>query len=210
MRIVVFGASGRTGRLIVAGGLERGHEVTAFTRTPETLGGLASRCTRVVRGDIVDRVVVAEAVAGQQGAIYAIGPEPGEPGEQAADGLLRVVRVMQTYGSRRLIVLSATGAAEAAVASRSFLARLFRPRHAAAAEPGDLRRMEVTVRQSGLAWTLVRPSRLTDAPATGAFRAGPGHSLPDAKPIARADVATYVLDQLETELNVQHAVALSG
>ena len=70
--------------------------------------------------------------------------------------------------------------------------------------------MEVTVRQSGLDWTLVRPSRLTDGPATGLYRAGPGQALPDARPIARADVAAYVLDQLETDVNVQHAVALSG
>lgn len=211
MKIVVVGASGRTGRLIVAGALQRGHEVTAFARTPEALGDLAPRCARVVRGDVVDRVMIAEAVSGREAVIYAVGPAPGESSAIAADGVLRVVRVMQKYGVRRLIALSATGVvAEVDEVPRSFLARLFRPRGTESVDPGDLRRMEVTVRQSELDWTLVRPSRLTDGPATGLYRAGPGHVLPDARPIARADVAAYVLDQLETDLNVQHAVALSG
>jgi putative NADH-flavin reductase len=211
VKLVVFGASGRTGRLLVAGALERGHEVTAFTRTPEVLGDLATRCARVVRGDIVDRVMVAEALSGQEAAVYAVGPGPGESTAITADGALRVIRVMQKYGLRRLIVLSAAGAAaEEEEAPRSFLARLFRPRPAPPADEGDMRRMEISVRQSELDWTLVRPSRLTDGPATGSYRSGPGLTLPDARPIARADVAAYVLDQLDTDLNVQHAVALSG
>jgi hypothetical protein len=56
----------------------------------------------------------------------------------------------------------------------------------------------------------VRPSRLTDGPGTGTYRAGPGHALPEARPIARGDVAEFVLDQLDSDVNVQHAVALSG
>jgi uncharacterized protein YbjT (DUF2867 family) len=195
--------------LLVAGALERGHDVTAFTRTPEALGDVAERGARLVRGDIVDRVVVAEAMSGQEAAVYAVGPGPGQSAATTADGILRVVRTMQTYGVRRLIALSAAGVDPEEEAPRSFLARLLRPRQEAA-DPGEVRRMEVTVRQSGLDWTLVRPSRLTDGPATGLYRAGPGHALPDTRPIARADVAAYVLDQLETDLNVQHAVALSG
>jgi uncharacterized protein YbjT (DUF2867 family) len=208
VKLVVFGSSGRTGRLVIAGALERGHEVTAFARTPEALGELAPRCAHVVRGDVVDRVVVAEAMSGQEAVVYAVGPAPGESATTTADGVLRVVRTMQTYGVRRLIALSAAGV-EAEEEARSFFARLFRPRPEVV-DPGEVRRMEVTVRQSELDWTLVRPSRLTDGPATGMHRAGPGHALPDPRPIARADVAAYVLDQLETDLNVQHAVALSG
>ena len=212
MKLVVFGASGRTGRLVVAGALARDHEVTAFGRATERLGDLAPRCARVVRGDVVDRVMVAEATAGQEAAVYAVGPARGQSAAITADGALRVVRVMQKYGVRRLIVLSAAGAAADDEEARpSFLARLFRSRpEGTPVDPGDLRRMEITVRQSELDWTLVRPSRLTDGPATGTYRAGPGHALPEARPITRADVAEFVLDQLDSDVNVQHAVALSG
>ncbi len=212
MKLVIFGANGRTGQLLVAGALERGHEVTAFARTPEDLGDLAARCARVVRGDVVDRVMVAEAVSGQEAVVYAVGPGPGESAAITADGALRVVRVMQKYRLRRLIVLSAAGVApDEDETPRSFLSRIFRTRpQIERVDPADVRRMEVTVRQSELDWTLVRPSRLTDGPATRSYRAGPGHALPDARPISRTDVASYVLDQLETDLNVQHAVALSG
>jgi len=211
VKLAVFGASGRTGRLVVAGALERGHEVTAFGRAVERLGDLAPRCARVVRGDVVDRVMVAEAVSGQDAVIYAVGPAPGQSAATTADGALRVVRVMQKYGVRRLIILSAARTAPDDDSAPSLFSRLFRARtKGAPTDPGDLRRMEVTVRQSGLDWTLVRPSRLTDGPATATYRAGPGHALPDDRPIPRADVAAFVLDQLDTDLNVQHAVALSG
>jgi putative NADH-flavin reductase len=208
VKLAVFGSTGRTGRLLVSGAIERGHDVTAFARSPEALADLRSRCARVVRGDVVDRVAVADAVAGQQAVVYAIGPAPDTVATAFADGILRVVRAMQQYDVTRLVALSASGIAIDGE-PRSFVARLFRTR-AARIDQGEVRRLEVTVRQSELDWTLVRPSRLRDGPATGAYRAGPGHSLPDARPIARADVAAYVLDQLETDVNVQHAVALAG
>mgnify|MGYP005841396125 CR=1 FL=1 len=210
MKLVVFGSTGRTGRLVVADALRRGHVVTAFARTPEALGDLRGGCARVVRGDVVDRVAVAEAVAGQEAVVYAIGPSPDTVPPPFAEGALRVIRAMQHYGVRRLVALSASGlVTDEDQGRRSFLSRLLRPR-ARAVDEGEVRRMEVTVRQSGLDWTLVRPSPLTDGPATGTCRAGPGHTLPDARPIARADVAAYLLDQLATDLNVRHAVALSG
>lgn len=37
MRILIFGATGRTGRELVAQSLERGHQVTAFVRSPNKL-----------------------------------------------------------------------------------------------------------------------------------------------------------------------------
>ncbi|HZK48634.1 MAG TPA: NAD(P)H-binding protein, partial [Thermoleophilia bacterium] len=49
MKVVVFGATGRTGRLLVEGALARGHDVTAFVRAPNKLGALRDR-VRVVQG----------------------------------------------------------------------------------------------------------------------------------------------------------------
>jgi uncharacterized protein YbjT (DUF2867 family) len=69
--------------------------------------------------------------------------------------------------------------------------------------------MEVALRQSGLDWTIVRASKLLDQPARTRYRVGPGYSLPHSTGVARADVAAVMLDQLETDANVGHAVAVS-
>ena len=69
--------------------------------------------------------------------------------------------------------------------------------------------MEVTVRQSGLDWTIVRPARLVDDEGKHAWRVGPGYALPHGTKIARADVAEFMLDQLDDGANVGHAVAVA-
>ena len=72
MNVVVFGATGRTGRLLVEGALARGHVVTALVRAPEKLGDLRDR-VRVVRGDVLDGGAVSDAVDGQDAALVALG-----------------------------------------------------------------------------------------------------------------------------------------
>jgi uncharacterized protein YbjT (DUF2867 family) len=69
--------------------------------------------------------------------------------------------------------------------------------------------MEVTVRQSGLDWTIVRPAKLIDGAGKHLWRIGPGYALPGGTKIARADVAEFMLSQLDSGVNVGHAVAIA-
>ncbi len=210
MKVVVFGATGRTGRLVVAGALERGHAVTALVRAPDKLGALRER-VRMVQGDVLDGGLVSDAVDGAEAAIVTLGDTPDSRGaaEVAARGTLNVVRSMQRYGVRRLVVLSSASVAPPGEPGRpGFLARLIDPGSRSGAV-ADLRRMEISVRQSELDWTLVRAAQLVDAPARGASRTGPGYSLPGGTKIARADVAAFMLDELERRDNVAHALAIA-
>ena len=205
MKIVVFGASSRTGRLIVEGALTRGHHVTAFVRAPDELGALRDR-VQIVRGDVLDGGAVSDAVDGQEATLVAL----GDGGAQvAAGGTLNVVRSMQRYGVRRLVVLSSASVAPPDEPGHpGLLSRLRDPgsRNRAFAE---LRRMEISVRQSELDWTLVRAAHLVDGQATGEYRAEPGYSPPGGKRISRADVAAFMLDELERRDNVAHALAVA-
>jgi len=109
MKVVVFGATGRTGRLLVEGALARGHGVTAFVRARERLGDLAAR-VRAVEGDVLDGGVVSDAVDGQDAVLVALGVamKRDDPAVNA-QGTLNVIRSMQRYAVRRLVVLSAGG-----------------------------------------------------------------------------------------------------
>jgi putative NADH-flavin reductase len=94
MRVVVFGATGRTGRLLVEGALARGHDVTAFVRAPDKLGVLRDR-VRVAQGDVLDGGAVSDAVDGQEAALVALGVamKKGDPAVNA-QGTLNVIRSM--------------------------------------------------------------------------------------------------------------------
>ncbi len=210
MNVLVVGATGRTGRLLTRGALQRGHAVTAFVRAPEKLGGLDGR-VRVVAGDVLDGGVVSDAVDGQDAVLVALSAAHRRRAPAVnALGTLNVIRSMQRYGVRRLIVLSASGTQIGRDPNLPWIFdRVIKPALLGPAYD-DLRRMETSVRQSELDWTIVRVSgTLTDGTPTGRYRAEPGYSLPGGRRLARADVAEYMLDQLTLKDDIGHAVAVA-
>jgi putative NADH-flavin reductase len=209
MKVVVFGATGRTGRLLVEGALARGHSVTAFVRAPDKLGAVRDRVW-VVHGDVLDGGAVSDAVDGQEAALVALAAGGAKAAEQVnAQGTLNVIRSMQRYSVRRLVVLSAGGTQPGRDPNRPwFFERVVKPLFLKDVL-ADLRRMEISVRQSELDWTLVRAAQLVDGPARGAYRAEPGYSMPGGTKIARADVAAFMLDELERRDNIAHALAIA-
>jgi uncharacterized protein YbjT (DUF2867 family) len=114
--VVVFGASGRTGRLLVEQALAAGHAVTAFVRDPARLPVTHARL-RVVRGDVRDPQRVAEAVAGQDAVLSALGPNKPEFDAMAL-GARHILAAMGRHGVRFGIAqyLAAEVAARGAVA----------------------------------------------------------------------------------------------
>ncbi len=209
MKVAVFGATGRTGRLLVEGALERGHEVTAFVRAPDKLGALRDSVL-VVQGDVLDGGAVSDAVDGREAALVALAAGSNRPADQiTAQGTLNVIRSMQRYGVRRLVVLSAGGTQPGHDPNLPwFFERVVKPLFLKGVLT-DLRRMEISVRQSELDWTLVRAAQLVDGPARGEYRAEPGYSLAGGTKITRADVAAFMLDELERRDNIAHALAIA-
>jgi uncharacterized protein YbjT (DUF2867 family) len=214
MKVVVFGATERLGGLLVAGALGRGHTVTAFgPARPAPTGPAkdpAGGRLQTVPGDLVEGAAVAAAVAGHDAVLYALEPPSGRgPTTRASQGMRNVVRAMSDGGVRRLICLSIGGPGTERVGDPPGLVkRLFRASPPSGAL-ADLRKTEVTVRQSGLDWTIVRAARLTDDEGRHRHRTGPGYALPHGTKIARADVAEFMLDQLDDVTNVGHAVAIA-
>ncbi len=208
VRIVVFGVTGRTGRLLVEGALQRGHDVTALVGARDDAGALPSTA-RIVRGQVLDGGAVSDAVDGQEAALVALADGSRTERRASAQGVLNVIRSMQRYRVPRLVVLSASLAHPGPDPSlpwfREHLVKPLLHRHLAA----TLRRAEVTIRQSELEWTLVRATSLTDKPPRGSFHVGPGYSLRGGTAMARVDVAAFMLDEIGRRHNVGHAIALA-
>jgi len=206
MRIAVFGATGTVGRHVVEQALERGHEVTAFTRDPGRVARSHERL-RVVRGDVADPAAVDRAVAGQDAVVVALGA--GRKGRVRADGTAAVIAAMDRAGTRRLVVQSTLGAGDSR-ANLNFLWKrimfglLLREAYA------DHQLQEEHVRRSDLDWTIVRPGAFTDGPRTGAYRRGFGPEDRSTRlKISRADVADFLLEQLTDEGNLHRTPAVS-
>ena len=206
MKILVFGASGPTGRELVVQALEQGHEITTFARKqPNLAAGV-----RVVQGDTMrEPAAIAEALQGQDAALSALGTGkvlfPNRLQERSLDN---IVPAMERAGVKRFIVMSAFGAGDsgrhASLVQRALYATLL------SAVFADKARGEATVRASTLDWTIVYPTVLTDGPRTGQYRVGESiadiHGLPT---ISRADVAHFMLQQLTDPTYVGRGVELT-
>src|SRR5262249_9448350 len=104
MRLLVIGANGRTGREILDVARARGHDVTAFVRSPEKLGPMAG--VRVVRGDPLQAGSLSSALPGHDAVLSAIGPRPRDallgPTTLLADCARATVDAMIASGVGRL------------------------------------------------------------------------------------------------------------
>lgn len=211
MRLVVFGANGRTGRQIVAQALADGHEVTAFVRSPAKAPAPHERL-RVEVGEVTaDQDAVGAAVRGQDAVLTAFGSPTTWHGLVAptltVDAVPVIVRAMREAGVRRIVHLSAHGVgftrAESPAAYRAVyraLGRMFADKEAG----------ERVLRDSGLEWTLVYPVMLVNGPRTGAYRVGERLPLRGVPRISRADVAHFMLREAAHPAHAHTIVELAG
>jgi putative NADH-flavin reductase len=210
MKLFVIGANGRTGTEILDLARTRGHEVTAFVRSPEKLSLAVTRRAEaagwltVVRGDARRPESIAAALPGHDAVLSAIGPHAQaalRPSTLLTDCARATVEAMTASGVSRLAVVSAA----VLFPEQGLYFAFFRwlTRHHAR----DLRAMEHIVRASGLAWTIARPPRLTKS-SDATFRAVRDALPPGSRAMSFRSVAAFMLEAVERRSHVAELVGL--
>lgn len=209
MKVIIFGATGTIGRLVVEQALAAGHQVTAFARNPQNLDLQHQSLTRHA-GDASNAADVADAIKGHETVIITLGSGMSRKSRIRSLGTANIIAGMKQHGIDRLICQSTLGAHESwenlnffwkHIMFGALLAPVFK----------DHERQEALVRDSGLDWTIIRPSAFTQDPATGKFKTGFGpeeHQL--TLKISRADVAAFIKDQIVGSEFNRRAVAISN
>jgi putative NADH-flavin reductase len=205
-RLVILGATGPTGRQILVRSLGAGHRVTALVRRPDKLTERDPQFTLVV-GDATDRPAVAEAIRGHDLVISALGRGQSLRSHDLMTRCMQsIVPAMESEGVRRLILMSAFGVGalygDASPVMRLVFRTLLRDIYA------DKARSEEIVRRSSLDWTLVCPVVLTNGPSTGRYWAGEHRRMPTRARISRADVAEFLVTQVEDPTHLHKAVVV--
>ena len=199
MRLVILGATGKTGRLLVDQAIGRGHEVVAYVRRPDALDDRPG--LRVVGGELTDEPALTAALDGADAVLCAIGPT-GVTGLIGADLMQTTLPVisaaMAAAGVRRLILLSAWGVGDTA-ASAGLVAKVaFRT--AVRSLYHDKQIAEAALAATGLDVTTLYPVTLTNGPLSGTavVRDVAEVSHVDGMPkVSRATVAAAMLDAVE-------------
>jgi putative NADH-flavin reductase len=204
MRLFVIGANGRTGTEIIDLARMRGHEITAFVRSPQKLAAATS--VRVVQGDPRRSESIVAALPGHDAVLSAIGPPPREafrPSTLVADCARATVEAMGVTGVTRLAIVSAA----ILFPEKGLYFAFFRwlTKHHAR----DLLAMESIVKSTGLAWTIARPPRLTKS-ADASFRALRDGLPPGSRAMSFRSVAAFMLDAVERRSHVAEIVGLGA
>ena len=208
MKLVIFGATGSTGRQVVEQALDQGHRVTAFVRTPAKLN-IQHPNLNVAQGDVMDLPSVEQAVQGQEAVVCILGSGQQLKSNIRSAGTQQIIRAMEHVGVRRFICQSTLGAGDSWGSLNVFWKYImfgFILRHVFA----DHELQESYVQQSNLDWTIVRPGALIEGGRTGQYRHGfPGTDKTSKLKITRADVADFILKQLSNDTYLRQAPSLS-
>ncbi|MGE3507660.1 MAG: NAD(P)-dependent oxidoreductase [Vicinamibacterales bacterium] len=208
-KVFVLGATGGTGRHVVAQAVALGLEVTVLVRDPAKLP-VTDRAVRVVTGDIrADSAVVRAAFGNQDAVISALG---GGQSFQSA-GLIAqaaplIVAAMREQGVRRLVFTSAFGVGptwqDTPLLPRIFVKTFLRDIYA------DKAAGEQAIKASALDWTIVYPVGLTNGPRTGTVRVGERLTLSALPRVSRADVAAVLVQQLDDPRFIRKGIIVAN
>lgn len=204
--IALFGATARSGREIIRQGLQRGHTIKGFARTPSKLGVEHENLT-LFKGDIYERDTIDPVLEGHEVVVSMIGvPAPEDPAAEIGPVDIytvmgeHLISAMREKGNTRLIMASSTG-----VEHRMDV-------DAPRPPPGDLSerwkwlarhlyddmwKMEEMIANSGLDYMLLRPGFMVEETARHDMKFNTTGDTPGARVITYEDFATFILDNLD-------------
>jgi putative NADH-flavin reductase len=196
MKVLVLGATGQTGRLIVSDAVMKGHSVTALVRSA---AGADLLGTELIEGDARDEIALGRAMDDCDAVVSALGTGMGfREVSLLTEATRALVSTMTRRRIRRLVCISALGVGDSRGHGGFVFDRLFQPLLLSQAYK-DKNRQEAAIRASSLDWVIVRPAMLTDEPARGSVTAVIDLAGINGGKVARADVAQFVVDQLTTD-----------
>jgi uncharacterized protein YbjT (DUF2867 family) len=198
MKVLVLGATGGTGRLIVRFALSKGYSVAALVRSKAHATNLPG--ADLIEGDARDEATLLKALEGCDAVVSSLGTglSPLREVTLLSSATHALVSAMTRSAVRRLVCITGMGAGDSRGHGGFLYDRLFLPLLLRNVYK-DKDRQEALIRASLLDWIIVRPTILTDDVARGSVRAFTDLPGFHGGRIARADVARFVVDQLVTD-----------
>jgi uncharacterized protein YbjT (DUF2867 family) len=213
--ILLLGATGRTGRLVIDEALSQGHQVVALVRRPSALAPRAG--LTVVGGDPASGADVQRALAGCNAVISTLNnnrtsdspfAKPVSPAGFMTGVMRHVVAAMQAQGVRRLAVPSAAGAGDS-FSHMPWVFRVLVRKTNLSHTYRDHDDQERVVMGSGLAWTVARPVGLHNAAPKGSLVKSTHNQPKPGMRIARSTVARFLVGCLADPSAIETAPVLS-
>jgi putative NADH-flavin reductase len=210
--VLVIGASRGIGLETLRCALKAGHKVRALARSAASIP-ISHPDLEKVTGDALDRGAVVRVLAGVDAVIQTLGVAASpevifKPVRLFSDATRVLVTAMKEAGVKRLICVTGFGAGDSRnrggflynMAFHLFLGRVY----------DDKDVQEIIIRKSNLDWVIARPVILTNGPKTSSYQV-----LVDPKDwhcgfISRADVADFVVKQIDDDALLRKTPVLTN
>jgi len=201
MTVAVIGANGGIGRRLLPRLKDAGHEPIGVVRSEDQFAAIRERGAEPRLGDLEEYFAPA---LGRADAVVFTAGSGGSTGWDKTIlvdlwGAERAVEACEERGIDRFIMVSSRGAGDPE-SRQGPIKPYIVAKHVA----------DRTLQQSSLDETILRPTRLTDEDGTGRVAAYFGTDPETGDPIPRADVAQAVVQCLETDATIGHAITLYG
>jgi putative NADH-flavin reductase len=204
MKLFILGATGGIGQHLLHIALERGHQVTAYVRSPQKIGFTHERL-EVVQGDLFKADQMAHSMAGHEAVLSSFGPSTVRSSTLRREFGWSLAAAMRKGDVRRTeIVSSALLFRDLSLLGRVLKATLFREL------VPDMAGMESEVCQGDLDWTIVRPPRLINGPARHSYRIADGSLPKGGFIISREDVAYFMIGEAEKAAHLKQIVGVAN
>ncbi len=203
-RVIVVGASGRTGKLIVAALKKAGHTPVATLRSAAHTAALVKLGAETALLDLKDSTLEnwTRVLRGADAVIFAAGSSTGESSAIDRIGVRRTVSAAEKAGVARYIAIASIGASTGMKLEGDW----------ATAEMRDYYKQKragnALIRASSLKWTILEPGELTDGKATGKVTLSEAE-IPQ-KSVSRADVAAVAVAALDAPRSIGKALQLTS
>ena len=208
MKIVIFGASGKTGSLLVNEALTSGHVVIAYVRKPESIKSEHPNL-KVVAGYLNEKEKLKSVISGSDACISTLGGASlVKHSPEIIEGIDNIVSIMEEEKVMRFIYLSSFGAGD----SRKYMPQPIRFIIAdimLLVPLADHNTNESRITKSQLNWTIVRPGGLTNGAKTENLKHGCEMTKIKVNfSISRSNVAAFLLNQVTGNEYVNKSVWL--
>jgi putative NADH-flavin reductase len=218
MKLLLLGASGRTGKLVLDYALSKGHDVVALVRDPSKLPSKRAGLT-VMEGSPEKFADVVQAAAGCEAVVVALNnnrtsdmpwAKPLSPPHLMEASVKNVIEALKLDGMRRLVVLSATGVGDS-FPYAPWLIRFMVKRTNLGVTYADHDAVDAFLRATpDIDWTLVRAVGLTNADKVkDRLIVSYGGNPKPALTISRKHVAKFMIDCLADTSFFQKAPVVS-
>ena len=215
MKLLLLGATGRTGRLVLKSAIGKGYQLNCLVRNPKKIENQPG--VHIIKGKVNNSNDLKKSMLGCQGVISVLNISRKTdfpwsplvtPENLLSDVITNVISIASETGPRRVVICSAWGVHETKAHIPKWFKWLINYSNVGMAYK-EHERQERLLESSGLDWTIVRPVGLTNSQSCQAVRESIHNFPKPSLTISRLSLANYLVECFDRHDLVHEKVVVS-